>query len=95
MTASEIKALFELMLAGGLPGALALYVLIEWGRSRGKVRDPAADVLDALAGIRSDLKEVRSGVDDMDTRLTRVETRQEMLLGPEVQHWSGRTIPPR
>ena len=54
-----------------LPGALALYVLIEWVRSRGKVRDPAADVLDALLSRRS-YKEAYSF--DMSAEIIRSES---------------------
>ena len=90
---TAVKAIAEYLAAYGVPGGIALALWI-WLRSNaGKTKDPASDVLTALRDMRADMKEIRRGVDDMDTRLTRVETRQEMLLG--VQHFTDRTIPPR
>ena len=99
MTLTELpiaKALMEYLAAFGVPGAVVLLLLIGLRSGGGKPRDPAADLLESMKDLRAEVKEVRRGVDDMDSRLIRVETRQEMLLGQgEIRHWSDRTIPPR
>ena len=92
---NNLKLLAEYLAAYGVPGGMALVLLI-WLRSNAdKTRDPASEVLASLTDLRAEMKEVRRGVDDMDSRLIRVETRQEMLMGGTVQHFTDRTIPPR
>lgn len=89
MGPTEVKFITDLAAALGVPGGIIVALWMVYQSNRGKAKDPAADVLDALTKIED-------AVDAIDSRLIRVETRQEMLLGRGVvQHHTDRTMPPR
>ena len=68
MGPTEVKFITDLAAALGVPGGIIVALWMVYQSNRGKAKDPAADVLDALTKIED-------AVDDIDSRLIRVETR--------------------
>lgn len=104
------KALMDYISAFGMPGGLTLALLAFWYRNRQAMpHDPAKEVMEAVkklgtdvATISRDMSQIREDVREMKAedrntanRLTKVETRQDMMLnGSAVVHWNDKTRPP-
>lgn len=95
MTPAEIKTIMEIAAAGGVPGTIVIVLIITYYRNREDRKDPASEVLASLEKMNASLAGLNSTVDAIDTRLTRVETRQDMMLDHRIQHFTDRTTPPR
>lgn len=104
------KALMDYISAFGMPGGITLALLTFWWKNKQSMpKDPANEVMEAMkklgsdvasmsrdmAQIREDVREMKAEDRETARRLTKVETRQDMMLDARgIVHWNDRTKPP-